>query len=376
MKILNRYTYLFLGIVLLGVLILFAIIPNFETQEFNPDKVQNFTENLSTDTTINSNKENILEGNLDLPPPEQTDPIDEELEEFEELLINNEAFIDISGFKSYLLIGSDERNENSSASRGFVEGKRADVIIIGLINETNDNHYLLSIPRDTLIMNSCTKNLERINGSYSKNECGNNAENLAAAVNVITGIRIDHFASFNFEGFENIIDSFNGIEICVEDTQKEGYSFELQKGCQTVNGATALNWIVSRNTEILVGEKVLDENGDDASEWKKMDGVSDLSRNERQQYVILQLLKRLSDFQSLSELNSFINTLEDSFVIDNNLTLNKAINTLWNFRNIDFNKINKHSIPTSAYELEDGRQVLIISENFSEYAEEIGLISS
>ena len=51
--------------------------------------------------------------------------------------------------------------------------------------------------------------------------------------------------------------------------------------------------MVSRNTEILVGEKILDENGEDASEWKKMDGVSDLSRNERQQYVILQLLKRL-----------------------------------------------------------------------------------
>ena len=43
---------------------------------------------------------------------------------------------------------------------------------------------------------------------------------------------------------------------------------------------------------------------------------------------------------------------------------------------MDFSKINKHSIPTSAYELEDGRQVLIISENFSVYAEEIGLISS
>ena len=175
---------------------------------------------------------------------------------------------------------------------------------------------------------------------------------------------------------ENIIDSFAGIEICVDSTQREGYSFELQKGCQVVNGSTALNWVVSRNTEVLVGEKVLDKNGEDASEWKKMDGVSDLSRNERQQYVILQLLKRLSDFQSLSELNNFINTLEDSFVIDENLTLNKAINTLWNFRNVDFSKINKHSIPTSAYELEDGRQVLIISENFSVYAEEIGLISS
>ena len=373
MKILNKYTYLFLGIVLLGVLILFAIIPNFETQEFNPDKVQNVKENLSTNTTINSNSQNTLEENLDSTTPVITEA---EKSEIEKLLINNEASIDINGYKSYLLIGSDERDENSSASRGFVEGERADVIIIGLINETTDNHYLLSIPRDTLIMNSCTENLERINGSYSKNECGNNAENLAAAVKVITGIRIDHFASFNFEGFENIIDSFNGIEICVEDTQKEGYSFELQKGCQTVDGSTALNWIVSRNTEVLVGEKVLDKNGEDASEWKKMDGVSDLSRNERQQYVILQLLKRLSDFQSLAELNNFINTLEDSFVIDDNLTLNKAINTLWNFRNLDFSKINKHSIPTSAYELEDGSQVLIISENFSLHAEEIGLISS
>ena len=78
---------------------------------------------------------------------------------------------------------------------------------------------------------------------------------------------------------------------------------------------------------------------------KKMDGVSDLSRNERQQYVILQLLKRLNDFESLADLNSFINALEDSFVIDENLTLTTAINTLWNFRNINFSSINKVAIP-------------------------------
>ena len=107
-----------------------------------------------------------------------------------------------------------------------------------------------------------------------------------------------------------------------------------------------------------------------------MDGVSDLSRNERQQYVILQLLKKLNDFESLTELNSFINALEDSFIIDENLTLSSAINTLWNFRNLDFSSINRVAIPTSPYELEDGRQILIISENFSTFAKRIGLISS
>ena len=41
---------------------------------------------------------------------------------------------------------SDERTVNSSASRGYVDGKRADTIILGIINEENSDQYLLSIP--------------------------------------------------------------------------------------------------------------------------------------------------------------------------------------------------------------------------------------
>jgi LCP family protein required for cell wall assembly len=369
MKILNKYTYLFVGLLASASLIVFIVLPRFEKQEFDPSRVEDISSGVTTTSIpVESTQENT---------PLVTSPEITEFEqsEIEKLLIENNATEKVTNYQTYLLIGSDERDENSSASRGYVEGQRADVIIVGLVDEGSNKHYLLSIPRDTLIVNTCTGNLERINASYSKNECGNNAENLAAAVSGITGIKINHFASFNFEGFENIIDSFDGIEICVETTQREGYAFELQKGCQVVTGATALNWVVSRNTEILVGNKVLDENGEDASEWVKMSGVSDLSRNERQQYVILQLLKKLNDFKSLTELNKFINTLEDSFVIDENLTINKAINTLWDFRGTDFDSIKKLSIPTFSYELEDGRQVLIISRNFTEYAKEVGLIT-
>ena len=374
MKILNKYTYLLIGILGLISIVLLAVMPRFETQEFDPDRIEEISEGVTTTTQSSETSEtNNQENNS----PSTTSEISEiEKTEIEKLLINNNADLIIDNYKTYLLIGSDERSDNSSASRGIVEGQRADVIIIGLIDDNSNNHHLLSIPRDTLIINSCTKSIERINGSYSQNDCGNKAENLAAAVSGITGIKIDHFASFNFEGFENIIDSFEGIEICVKQTQREGYSFELQEGCQVVNGSTALNWVVSRNTEILVGEKKLDENGEDESEWVKMTGVSDLSRNERQQYVILQLLKKLNEFTSLTDLNKFINALEDSFIIDENLKLNTAITTLWNFRGTDFDNINKLSLPTSPYELQDGRQVLIISKNFSKYAEEVGLLDS
>ena len=43
--------------------------------------------------------------------------------------------------------------------------------------------------------------------------------------------------------------------MCRRRHNEKDTAFELQKGCQVVTGATALNWVVSRNTEILVGEK-------------------------------------------------------------------------------------------------------------------------
>ena len=372
----KRYILLFIVIFAIGVLAYTFLIPSFETTEFDPDVIEDISKGITTTSTIsevNNNKDTqeVINEEVIEKPIEIVDK-----DTAEELIKFTVANTSLEKFTTYLIIGSDERTANSSAARGYVDGKRADVIILGIINEDNSNQYLLSIPRDLLVKNSCTKSIERINSTFSKNECGNSAENLAANIQILTGLTVNHFASFNFQGFENIIDSFDGIEICVDKTQREGFSFELQKGCQTVEGSTALNWIVSRNTEVLVGEKIVDKNGNDISEWEKMEGVSDLSRNDRQQYIILQLLDKIKDFRSLGELSTFISTLEDAFIIDENLSLNNAVNILWNFRDTELSNINKLSIPVSPYELDDGRQVLIISENFTEYAESKGLKNS
>ena len=372
----KRYLLLFIVIFAIGALAYSFLVPSFETTDFDPDVIEDISKGITTTSTTSevSNNEDTQEASNEEVIEEPIKIVDENTAQ--ELIKYTVANTSLENFTTYLIIGSDERTANSSASRGYVDGQRADVIILGIINEANSDKYLLSIPRDLLIQNSCTKSIERINSTYSKNNCGNSAENLAANIQILTGLTINHFASFNFEGFENIIDSFGGIEICVEKTQREGFSFELQKGCQTVEGSTALNWVVSRNTEVLVGEKLVDKNGNDISEWEKMEGVSDLSRNDRQQYIILQLLNEIKDFSSLGELNKFITTLEDAFIIDENLSINSAVNILWNFRDTDLSNIKKLSIPVSPYELDDGRQVLIMSENFTKYAESKGLKNS
>jgi len=372
----KRYLVTLSVILLIGIIVYIFLVPNFETVEFNQEVVDNIADGVTTSIPNNQNieteTETETEDNTELPIVLE----DEDQTVIQDFILNSFAKSDINNFDTYLLIGSDERNENSSLSRGFVEGARADVILLGLFKKDSDEMYLLSIPRDTLIQNGCTDNIERINASFIKNNCGNKVENLAASISKLTGLKIDHFASFNFEGFEEILNSFNGIEICVDITQREGYSFELQKGCQLVNGSVALNWIVSRHTEILVGEKKLDENGNDISEWKLMPGVSDLTRNDRQQYVVLQLLNRVKEFRSLTELSKFVTALENSFVIDENLSLNKAANLLWSLKDTDFNNIIKLSMPVKNYTLEDGRQVLIMTENFTDFAISQGLLDS
>jgi len=367
MNILNKYTYLFLGLLGIAGIVILVFLPNLETEEFSQDVIDDIIEGVTTTSILEADTN---EASID----ESLANFEDELiisiqdkSQIEEKLLYNNFEKEIDSFDTYLLIGSDERSEKIAETRGEIEGKRADVIILGLVEKGTDEITLLSFPRDLLIENNCTNNLERINAAYTKNECGGRAENLAAAIFSISGIRVDHFASFDFEGFEEIIDSVDGIEVCVDETQREGFSFELQKGCQTINGLTTLNWVVSRSTEVLVGEKIVDKEGNDISNWRPMPGVSDLSRIERQQYVVMQLINELRNFESINELYGFINALENAFVIDENLTINRAVDILWTFRNIDLNNVKKLTTPVNYLTLSDGRQVLVLSETIEDF---------
>jgi LCP family protein required for cell wall assembly len=364
MNILNKYTYLFLGLLAISGIVILVFLPNLETEEFSQDVIDDIIEGVTT-TSILETDTNEASINETLANLEDELIISiQDKSQIEEKLLYNNFEKEIDSFDTYLLIGSDERSEKIAETRGEIEGKRADVIILGLVEKGTDEITLLSFPRDLLIENNCT------------NECGGRAENLAAAIFSISGIRVDHFASFDFEGFEEIIDSVDGIEVCVDETQREGFSFELQKGCQTINGLTTLNWVVSRSTEVLVGEKIVDKEGNDISNWRPMPGVSDLSRIERQQYVVMQLINELRNFESINELYGFINALENAFVIDENLTINRAVDILWTFRNIDLSNVKKLTTPVNYLTLSDGRQVLVLSETIEDFLNKNSIIDS
>lgn len=360
---------IFLGFIVTISIVAYNLIPNFEREQFNPDLVEEISSGTITTTTENTEENNIVKESGDI--SEEEEIFQPNL--YDSLLINNQTKRIDKNFTSYLIIGSDERSSNSSASRGNVKGSRADVIMIVMVDEKS-NVSLVSLPRDLLIEDPCTNNIQRINSSYTNNGCGTNAENLSAVILNITGLKINNFVKFSFEGFEEIIDSLDGVEICVNETQREGYSFELQEGCNLVKGEIALNWIVSRNTEILDGEKLIDVNGEDISNWKPMPGVSDLTRIEKQQQLILSLIEKINNFESFNSFLDFVNALENAFTIDQNISIVEATNLLWNFRDLDLENVNKLTVPTYNYTTQNGAQVLILDQNFFEFISSQGLI--
>lgn len=249
-------------------------------------------------------------------------------------------------YETFLLIGGDK-----------VSGA-ADVILY-LVQPTNSaKPFMVSLPRDLYVQNPCTGGNSRINalihGCPSKDINGPSL--LSYAVSQFTGIEVDHFAMFEFGGFEEIIDAVGGVEICVEyEVYDKKAELSLPSGCTDATGAQALGWVRSRHTL----QKV---NGS----WKSVPGASDLLRNQHQQDVIIELFKELKSFDSPTDLTAQVAGLADTFVLDDTISITAAVNIAWGMRDIDLEDINRLEIPVRLTRSTTDQSILVSTMPFDE----------
>ncbi len=228
-----------------------------------------------------------------------------------------------SQLTTFLVVGTDDSTV------------RADVILLLMFPPGTSDAIMVSIPRDLWVRNPCTGTKTKINENLIG--CGsaaNGPEQLAIAVEDFAEIPpIDHYAVFNFPGFEAIIDRVGGVEVCVgdyriRDLNEDFDNFQLPAGCSIADGEAALAWMRSRSTQQLT-----------PSGWATMPEVNDLTRNERQQEMLLTALIELKAIRSIPELTGLVGDLSDTFTIDEGLGLGDAIGFLWDFRSIDSDDI-------------------------------------
>jgi len=152
---------------------------------------------------------------------------------------------------TYLLVGSDSRKNLSAADRKKYRTGNATSVLTDtmmLLHTGDGPSVLLSIPRDTRIDQPYYKGL--INGAYSYKKGG--APLLTRIIEDETGIRVDKYVEIGLGGVADVVDAVGGVEVCPKERLLDGQAgLNIYKGCQEIDGTTALAYSRSRKKSAL-----------------------------------------------------------------------------------------------------------------------------
>ncbi len=179
--------------------------------------------------------------------------------------------------ETYLLLGSDYRPD---------EGSRTDVIILAAVNFKEGKVNLMSFPRDLWVaIPGYGEN--RINAAYLYG----GYDLLADTFHTNFGIRPDHYALVDFEGFVKIVDTLGGVDINAEIAMEDHCEFNPERWCRVEPGITHMD-----GTHAL---------------WyaRARYNTSDFDRTRRAQEVIKALVKKSVSFEGLIKSGKLFNTL-------------------------------------------------------------------
>lgn len=261
--------------------------------------------------------------------------------------------ISTTAYDTVLVIGSDERIEGYTKNR---EGPFADVILYYLAPRDGGAPLLVSLPRDLEIADPCTGGTTILASTFAG--CGeliSGAELVALAVEDYTGVPVDHFGIVNFDGLVGVVDAVGGVTICVQYALRETTTDLLPEGCSAADGATALAWIRSRQTQEYV-----------EGEWRFVEGISDLSRIQRQQELLFALLAKLKTMRSPTALTAVVTDLGDALQLDEGFSLGEAIGMAWQLRGTSTADFRQLTVPVEAFVTDEGIFMARPTMTFSE----------
>jgi LCP family protein required for cell wall assembly len=177
---------------------------------------------------------------------------------------------------TYLLVGSDSRagltkQQRGDLGTGQAAGQRTDTIVLLHVPDGGGPNLLLSVPRDSYV-DIPGHGMSKINAAYALG----GPKLLVRTIEHDTGVRVDDYVEVGFAGFVDVVDAVGGIQVCPTQSisdPKAGH-LKMSKGCQQVDGHTALDYSRSRAfalgdiTRALHQREVISAVGKKAASWQ------------------------------------------------------------------------------------------------------------
>ena len=155
---------------------------------------------------------------------------------------------------NYLLLGSDSRRgltPEEQEAFGTDENNggvfRSDTIMLVQLDPRREKAVVLSFPRD-LWVQIPGRGWDKINTSFEGGVSGGGPLRVAQTIHRLTGLKVNHFLYVDLLGFQQVVDTLGGVEMCIPfDVQDPLSLLDLKAGCQTLDGRQALGYVRTRH---------------------------------------------------------------------------------------------------------------------------------
>ncbi len=222
--------------------------------------------------------------------------------------------------RNFLVIGSDARPGDTAS--------RSDVIILAHVAEDNGRVDLVHFPRD-LYVPIPDRGRDKINAAYAYG----GAPLLVRTLQDLVGVRIDHVAKIDFEGFKRLTDAVGGVRVWAEEASDgtgNGGPVVIKKGWNDLDGAEALGFVRER--------------------YQLSEG--DISRGRRQQAFLKALMLKTLQPQVLANplrLNHVVDAATANTVLDEDFDNRQIVSQILGMRGVRGDDIHFLTAPYSGF---------------------------
>jgi LCP family protein required for cell wall assembly len=286
---------------------------------------------------------------------------------------NSSAILDRAaqnGDENFLLVGSDSRDgaaaEDNVGNADSVPGTRTDTIMIAHVPADRKRVVVVSFPRDLEVNRPACDAWDDKTSKYTGKQApaANNVKInsifqvggpkcVTKTVQQLSGLNINHFVGIDFNGFKEMVDVVDGVQVCVERPLKDSVLGTVVRDAGkavTLKGDQALNFVRARHVQ--------------------GDPTSDYGRIKRQQRFLSSLLRKAMSNQVLldpGKLTGFVqaftkSTFGDNIGVDQLMLLGQSM------QGLDAGRVTFITVPTVGEANSRGNEVLRANDNNALFA--------
>lgn len=246
-----------------------------------------------------------------------------------------------------MIMGSDSREGAGNNIDGLTGGgQRSDTTIVMHLSADRKNAYGVSLPRDAMVERpTCfDDDMDEIPGGFAMWNAAFAYGGPACTIRQfeqLTGVRINHFVVVDFNGFKDMVDAIDGVEVCIpEDVDDPVGNIHLTAGTRELEGQEALDYVRIRHN--------ISSNGD-------------IGRMKRQQAFVAAMANKVMSKGVLGRpdrLFSFLTAATKSLTVDQRLGSPKKLADLASeFQDIGTENIKFITVPWDFYQPDPNRLV-------------------